>query len=278
MKRVLVTGASGFIGKYALEPLKRLGYEVHCVSSKARPGWYTADLLNECETSTLIRVVKPTHLLHFAWYVEHGQFWQSPANFRWVQASLHLLREFHLNGGTRVVMAGTCAEDLSPTPYGVCKAAMRDMLSAFPINSAWGRVFFLYGPDEPSSKAFGSVVDNISACREAPCSSGEQIMDFLHVEDVASAFVAILDSNVRGAIDIGSGAPTRLQDFLLTVADTLQRRDLLRLGAIASKETPPIIADTTRLFREVAWQPSFALRDGIRNAVESRISKELREE
>ena len=55
-------------------------------------------------------VIRPEVLIHLAWYAEHGKYWTSPENVRWVEASLALLRGFAAAGGRRVVMAGTCAE------------------------------------------------------------------------------------------------------------------------------------------------------------------------
>lgn len=78
MKRVLVTGASGFIGRHVLTPLAERGYDVHAVSrSGAVPAagnvhCHRADLLDPKQIGTLLKQVRPTHLLHFAWYAVPG--------------------------------------------------------------------------------------------------------------------------------------------------------------------------------------------------------------
>jgi uncharacterized protein YbjT (DUF2867 family) len=104
MKRVLLTGASGFVGSHCLAPLLAHAYEVHAVSSRphltpreTRPqgegsvAWHQADLLDAEQTAALVERVKPTHLLHLAWEVTPGAFWTSPLNWPWVDASLTLL-------------------------------------------------------------------------------------------------------------------------------------------------------------------------------------------
>src|SRR5712692_3556187 len=119
MTRILLTGASGFLGRHCLQQLAERGHEVHAISSKAlranqqlapQVQWHRADLLDTAQTASLLSAVKPSHLLHLAWYTVPGKYWTSIENFNWVQASLNLLQLFAEHGGERVVMAGTCAE------------------------------------------------------------------------------------------------------------------------------------------------------------------------
>ena len=126
MKKVLLTGASGFVGRHCLPALVARGYEVHAVSSSATapadtpPGvrWHQADLLDGAQVSALLAQVRPRHLLHSAWYAVPGKYWTAPENFRWVRASLHLLQTFAAHGGRRVVVVGSSAE--YDWHYGYC--------------------------------------------------------------------------------------------------------------------------------------------------------------
>jgi nucleoside-diphosphate-sugar epimerase len=293
MKRVLVTGASGFVGRHALAPLAARGYEVHAVTSRPREPaadavrWHRADLLDAQQSARVMSEARPTHLLHFAWYAEPGKFWRSPENFRWLEASIALLRHFRDQGGRRVVMAGTCAEydwnyglcseQLTPrrpsTPYGVCKNALHETLEAFcaveGLSGAWGRIFFLYGPQEHPARLVAYVIGALAGGGVAECTHGNQIRDFLHVEDVASAFVALLDSGVEGAVNIASGHPVALRDVVLAAASRLDARDRVRFGAIPAPEgeAPFVVADVRRLAREVGWRPRYDLESGISETV-----------
>jgi len=115
MKRVLVTGASGFIGRHTLKPLLAEGYEVFAISRSGLEGfpevnWLRGDLFDSLWLEKLLQTVKPSHLLHCAWYTEHGKFWNAPQNLDWLAVSLRLIKAFQECGGKRVVVAGTCAE------------------------------------------------------------------------------------------------------------------------------------------------------------------------
>jgi nucleoside-diphosphate-sugar epimerase len=250
--------------------------------------WHQVDLLDTKQCSELLATIRPTHLLHFAWYAKPGDYWNSLENIRWVEGSLHLLRAFHMNGGKRVVMAGTCAEydwrfgycseQVTPlvpsTLYGTCKNALQHLLKKFSqvtgLSSAWGRVFFLYGPHENPNRLVASVILNLIQNKMAPCSHGNQIRDFLHVKDVASAFVSLLMSNVDGPVNIASGKPIALKDIILSIADKLGKNNLVKLGALPQKENEPsvLFGDTKRLFSEVIWQPQYDIDGGIRETID----------
>lgn len=300
MQKTLVTGATGFIGRQALSFLKQSSDEIHAVSSgrltaanKMRLDeniiWHEIDLLDNQSVTALVEHIKPTRLLHLAWDVTPGLYWNAPNNLQWVQASLHLLKTFAEQGGQRVVMAGSCTEyDWSHgqycieeqtlcnphTLYGCSKYALQMMLKKyaenFGISAAWGRVFFLYGPGEYQKRLVPSVIHSLLQEKIARCSHGMQVRDFLHVEDVASAFVSVLDSNVEGPINIASGKPLVLRDLIYGIADKLQRNELIHLGAIqaSSSEPPLLVADTQKLNVQVGWQPKYTLDRGLEHTIQ----------
>jgi nucleoside-diphosphate-sugar epimerase len=299
MKRVLVTGASGFLGKPCLPLLVASEYEVHAVTS--RPDLdleieaagtvirHQIDLLNdEAAMDALMAKVQPTHLLHLAWCrTLPGQYWNDADNFRWVQSSLRLFRQFARCGGQRIVAAGTCAEydwnygycsethtPLRPaTVYGTCKHALQLLLKAFAaqtgLGTAWGRLFFLYGPQEYSGRLVASVIGALLRGQPALCSSGEQLRDFLYVEDAAAAFVALLDSEVAGPVNIASGQPVAVKDVVCKIGDLLQRRDLIQLGALPTPVNEPrlIMGDVTRLQAQVGWSARYNLNEGLKKTI-----------
>jgi nucleoside-diphosphate-sugar epimerase len=293
MKTILVTGATGFIGRHALEPLVQRGYRVHAVTSKPSPAtqpgvvWHGVDLLNPMATSALMASVRPTRLLHFAWSVVPSSSASPVDNMRWVQATVDLVREFELFGGMRAVIAGSCAEydwnqgqcaeDLTPlapsSVYGASKNAARWRCEALTVKRyvslAWGRIFFVYGPHEPLPRLVSSIVSSLLRKEVARCTHGAQVRDYLHVQDVADAFIALLESEVTGPVNIGSGDPVELREIATYVAHRLGADDLLRLGALPTPafDPPFVVADVTRLTHDVGWKPRYDLRSGLNETI-----------
>jgi nucleoside-diphosphate-sugar epimerase len=294
MKKVLVTGATGFVGHHCLLPLLANGYEIHAVSSQPAPPslddirWHRIDLLDSEQMTDAVAHIRPTHLLHFAWITTPGKYWIAPENLSWVQASLGLLQTFTRCGGQRVVMAGTCAEydwrygycseqvtPLAPTTvYGVCKHALQSMLMAFAaqtgLSAAWGRIFFAYGPREHPTRLVPSVIGALLEGEAARCSHGRQIRDFLYIEDVAEAFATLLASDVIGPVNIASGKPVALKDVINLIATLFKRPDLIQLNALppAAGDPPVLVGDISRLSREVGWGPKYDWEHGLTRTID----------
>ncbi|HEY4445044.1 MAG TPA: NAD(P)-dependent oxidoreductase [Steroidobacteraceae bacterium] len=330
-RRVLVTGAGGFIGRWSVPALQRLGYEVHAVLSGTAgrdvPAQlegakiHCVDLLNDAQLDGLVREVKPSHLLHFAWIATPGLYWNSAENFRWLATSERLLRAFHAHGGGRAVMAGSCAEydwsrvevcDELSSPlanakiaapsgadashheaashdavasndadapsdavsrYAACKIALQRMLGDFGrrehLSTAWGRIFFQFGPHEHPNRLVPSVICNLLLNREAPCSHGRQIRSFLHVADVGEAFAAVLDSGLEGPVNIGSDERVALADLVVRIARQIGRPELLRLGARPAPPREPslLVPEIHRLRDEALWRPRFTLNEALSDTI-----------
>ena len=293
MRRVFVTGASGCIGRHVLPRLVAQGWEVCAVSSRPVPDepgvtWRQADLVGSNAAAEAIADFRPTHLLHLAWYIAPGRWAFSAENFAWVEASMRLLRAFAGSGGRRVVTAGSCleydwtfgycAEDRTPcrphTTYGVCKHALQLLATEFAarheLSSAWGRIFFLYGPHEHPDRLVSSTIRSLLVRQPARCSHGMQVRDYLYVQDVADAFVALLESETTGPVNIASGRPITLREIGLRIADLMNGRDLLQLGAIpaAATDMPLVVADMSQARTRIpGWEPRVSLDQGLAESI-----------
>ena len=293
---MLVTGATGFVGRPTVAALAGEGFEVHALSSRLEPPavagvqWHRADLRSDLEVDALLADLAPEQLLHMAWEVQPGRFWDAPENLLWVERSLHLVRAFAVAGGRRAVLLGTCAEydwsrarapleeltsPLTPsTLYGVAKDALRRVLTAYAeqvgFELAWGRLFFLYGPREAPGRLVSSLITSLLAGEPVATTAGAQRRDFMHVDDVAGGIAALLASGVTGPVNLASGVARTVAEVVDQIALATGRGELIERGALADRPGEPalLVADTTRLRDEVGFTQRIDLADGIADAVE----------
>jgi nucleoside-diphosphate-sugar epimerase len=298
MKRVLVTGARGFLGGAAARLLKARGWDVVGVSSSEAGGYLQADLLDETVVRAMIHDVKPSYLLHAAWLPIHGDVMRSPKNLMWLKASVALVHAFHEEGGRRAAVVGTSAEydwsngmcrnNITPmrpaSVYGACKHALHIALEAYArvaeLGFVWPRVFDVYGPREHDTRLVASVMRSLMNGQFAECTHGMQLRDYLYVDDVARGLVAALESEYNGAVDLAGGSGVRVRDVVLQIARELGREDLVRFGVRPPPvhDVPVVIGDGTEAAALLGWKPTYSLEAGIAATIASTRAMETRAE
>jgi nucleoside-diphosphate-sugar epimerase len=291
VSRVLVTGASGFIGAHVLDALLARGHEIEAFAlddGPAREGvrWRRGDLFAPGSAERLLAEAEPELLVHLAWYATPGKFWSAPENEAWVGATLGLVRAFGAAGGRRALLTGSCAEyawgdeplnelstPLEPaTYYGACKRdaylGTSELAGELGLSLAWGRVFFLYGPGEPPGRLVSDVARGLLAGERVPTTAGRQRRDFMHVADVAGALAALLDSEVEGPVNIATGRPVEVSEIVAAIAAEAGS-GTVAAGDLPDREGEPavIAGDSRRLQLEVGFRPSIDLPAGIRETV-----------
>ncbi len=285
--RVLLTGGSGFLGRYALQCLHQQGINTIVLGRQPPSGLNTTDsiatdLLANPDFSALVQQAQATHLLHLAWYAEHGQYWSSPLNLRWVDATVRLTEAFCQAGGQRVVVAGTCAEydwshgycreestPLHPaTLYGVAKDAARRLVMAvceqYQVPCAWGRVFLPFGAGEAPQRLIPSLIATLQGQR-APFGINALIYrDFLHASDVAAGLIALLQATASGAYNISSGQPVQLETIVRHLAKLLDA-DPEPILALTSERLgePALLVGAPQRLHALGWHPALSLKQAL---------------
>jgi nucleoside-diphosphate-sugar epimerase len=289
--RVLVTGASGYVGRQTLAPLARLGFEIHGLARRPLDDpacrWHALDLFDGAALAAALETIRPSHLLHLAWTTEHGKFWTDPANESWRVATLDLVERFIAAGGRRCVIAGSCTEydwsgsgplseahtPLRPaTLYGQAKAAalraVRAKAAAGGLSYAHARLFFSYGPFERPQRLVPLIIRSLLKGEPARLTAGTQLRDFLDVRDLGRCLALLMASEVAGAVNVASGEGVSVAYIAGLLGAMLGRPDLIELGAVPPPrdEPPSIVADVARLTAEVGARPEIALEQGLADA------------
>jgi nucleoside-diphosphate-sugar epimerase len=298
----IVTGATGFLGRWSVRGLLQRGFIVHALGAPTdtrAPAeaegaiFHRVNLLDSAEVVRVTKEIRPSHLIHFAWNATPGEYWTSPDNYTWSAATLHLVRTFRETGGTRFIGAGSCAEydwsradiceeDVTPlvlesakpaTPYATCKAALGKVMASYAATDdfsfAWGRIFFQYGPYEYPNRLVPSVIRALLEGRKAECSHGRQRRSFLSSIDVGDAFAALADSHVQGAVNIADSRELTIGELVTTIGRLMQRPELIVLNAriAASNEPDVLIAALARLTEQVGWTPRETLESGLEKTI-----------
>ena len=294
--RLLVTGAAGFIGRHVLAQANAAGIDLVGIGrtrppSMSRSAFIESDLLRDEVRVEQLAALRPTDLLHLAWVTTPGEYWQSPLNEHWGDATARLVETFFRAGGEHVVGAGSCAEyawrgapcveDNTPlqpaTPYGRAKhnAHLRvsQLAAAYQRHYCWARLFLLYGAGEASRRLVPSVVASLRG-EAPPVPIGLSLArDLLHVDDAASALLHLVQAKVTDAINVCAGHATQLSTLVHLAARLLDADPaplLARARTPRPDEPATLTGDNTRLCA-TGWRPRVSLARGLAASIESRV-------
>ncbi|MDT3674960.1 NAD-dependent epimerase/dehydratase family protein [Microcystis wesenbergii] len=295
--KVLITGASGFVGSHVARLLVAEGCEVHALVRESSNRWRIQDILPSMylwqsdlvafeNMNAYLQEIKPELCIHLAWYAVPGKYLNSQENLDSIQASINLLSQLAELGCKRFVGIGTCFEyDLSLgylsessltkpiTLYAATKVALSTILQQFAqiteMEIAWIRLFYQYGPMEDERRLIPGIISSLLRDEVVKTTKGEQIRDFLHIEDVASAIWAVAKSNVSGVVNVGSGQPVTVGQIALELGNLLGKPDLIHLGALPYRPNDPmfICANNELLRKKTDWTQKYNLTTGLKNTI-----------
>jgi len=255
---VLLTGATGFVGRQVHRALVARGQTVRVVirsgtaarlAAPAERVVTTPDLFAE-KAAWWAEACKDVEIVvHAAWYAESGQYLHSPKNQDCLAGTLELARGAIAVGVRRFVGIGTCFEydaaagtlsvntRLNPqTPYAAAKAAtfqaLSQLLPSRGVGFAWCRLFYLYGEGEDARRLVRYLRHRLSRGEPAELTSGTQVRDFLDVAEAGAMIAGVAVGTVQGPVNICSGVPVTVRELAERICDEYGgRRHLLRFGA-----------------------------------------------
>jgi nucleoside-diphosphate-sugar epimerase len=255
---VVVSGASGFVGRAVCGR-----GEVRAIRGR----WHDREDLDR-----LLGPMPIERAIHLAWNTAPGYAYDVQANAESLASSLEFVDAVVARGARHIVVAGTAAEyapadrpraegdPVGPlSPYGAAKAHLHDELQQRgEIDVAWARIFSLTGSGERPSRLIPLVSAALLRGESVPLTDGEQVRDYLEVEEVAAALTALSFVEARGIFNVCSAEGISIRELLTALATALDADPaLLDFGARVrdSREPQYLVGRNERLRATVPWTP-----------------------
>jgi UDP-glucose 4-epimerase len=289
-QKVLVTGASGFLGTHLCRHLSKSGAEVFGVSRRsAQPHslcahWFRADMANLDSVKEVFEVTRPQVLYHLA-----GHGFGSPDLENVLPTlrddlitTVNILTVAQQQGVRRLILAASLEEPqpgasdpLPSSPYAAAKwasgayARMFHRLYGTPIVIL--RPMMTYGPGQRTHKLIPYVTLALLQGQVPKLSSGSRPVDWVYIDDVIEGMAtAAVTPGIEGCtIDLGSGVLIPIRDAVLQLARVIGNGISPEFGTVPERPMEKIrVADTGFAYQKLGWTPRTPLQDGFEQTVE----------
>jgi UDP-glucose 4-epimerase len=290
-QKVLVTGASGFIGSHLCRSLTNQGAEVYALSrafhkdDAANPHWMQVDLEDAASPRDLVGALHPNVVIHLASQAVGSRDLEFvlPVFRSNLVTTINLLTAAAKIGCQRIVVAGSLEEpdqhDPQPTPsspYAASKwasstyARMFHALYRTPVVIA--RLFMTYGPGQKDiQKLVPYTVLSLLQGKPPKLSSGNRLVDWIYVEDVVEGLLAAaLATDLDGCtVELGSGRLTSIRSVVEKIERLVGSDTKPIFGALPDRAMEQTrMADTNTTYERLGWKPITSLDEGLKRTVE----------
>jgi nucleoside-diphosphate-sugar epimerase len=289
-KKILVTGASGFIGSCLCQKLLSMGAEVHGVSRTLKPKggenlyWWQGDLADITTVRELLTKIKPGYIFHLASCVSGSRDLGLvlPTLHSNLISTVNVLTASTETGCSRIILVGSLeepdsgsAEVIPSSPYAAgkwCSSAYARMFYALyqtPVVNV--RLFMVYGPGQKDLLKLIPYVTLSLLRNNAPkISSGKRQVDWIYVDDVVEGLLLIMQSpGIEGnTVDLGSGVLVPVRTVVEKIAKIVNSKVNPLFGAISERQMEQNrVAQIKNTQMIIGWKPTTSLEKGLENTV-----------
>jgi nucleoside-diphosphate-sugar epimerase len=298
--RCLVTGATGFIGSWLVRRLLADRHSVAILARSSSSTWRIASCLDSLtkiegdltcigDSRPAIHAFAPDVVFHLAWTGGNSSKFANDVSqvYANVPGTLELLRIASETNATAFVNFGSCVEYgeyripvresdpvLPKSLYGRAKYAVEELMQAIApaldLRFVSLRLFWAYGPADDPARLVPSLISKLLKGERHPMTKGDQLWDYLYIEDVIEAIVSVMNTpSVEGIFNLGSGHAESLREVARKTSILAGNPSLLGIGDLpyGPGQVMHLEADITRLREATGWQPRVGLEEGLRATV-----------
>jgi nucleoside-diphosphate-sugar epimerase len=292
--KILVTGATGFIGRAFCQEAVRRGHRILALTRDP-----TAQIAQEVEIAIgsladtpwdQVARFAPDAALHLAWVAEPGVYLHSPENDVWLELSKSWFRRLIELGVPYIAGTGTCIEYAASTeplheersplnpqfPYSKAKVALLEWMRSQPdLNWAWFRVFYPYGTGEHPNRYTSIMVRQLRAGKTLAMNTPDSVRDYIEISDAAAALCHVIEGRTAGVINIGSGFGITVGEIARQIAFLVGVDEgLVQKTHGAAPDAMPCILSDARRLKSTGWRSKTSLADGLQHLIDSLLHRE----
>ena len=290
--KILVTGATGFVGRAFCQEAVRRGHRILALTRKpdaaiAPEIELAIGNLEETPWDT-VRRFAPEAALHLAWIAEPGVYLNSPENELWLEQSKTWFLRLMKIGVPYLAGAGTCIEygasneplhettsRIDPAfPYSRAKDSLFQWLQRECMESAltwnWFRIFYPFGPGEHRHRICSSLIHRLRAGQSVTLRTPNSTKDYIFIEDAARALCQVIEARLSGAVNVGTGQGVSIKDLATRVSHLLQAdASLVQQAAQIDHDPTPVVIADNQLLQSTGWKQQISLEIGLQRLIDS---------
>lgn len=289
-KKILITGASGFIGTHLTKRFTNNGIKVHAISRKKRNDdkgmikWWQNDLLDFVSTRELLKTIKPDIIFHLSALAvgDRSLSLVIPTYESNLTTTINLLTAATEVECQRIILSGSLeepdidTEEIIPSsPYAAskwaCSAYGRMFYKLYNTPVVILRIFMVYGPNQPKKKLIPYVIESLLNGMHPKISSGTRKLDWIYIDDVIDGILfSSLAQNIEGrTIDIGTGVLTTIRAVVKKLVKFINPEVKPLFGSIPDRPMEQIrAADVSKTKEIIGWEPKIKLDEGLKLTIQ----------
>jgi len=266
MKKVLITGASGFIGKQVQKSLLEAKFEIYPTSRHPREGYLLLDAFNQDQSLCLLEEISPDTLLNLSWHtsgIDYSTSSQNEDALNWNTSLFEIISQSSIG---QVISVGSSAEGRFEQYAETKERAHNNFVEKFARTdkrATWLKIFQVYGPDQIQTRFIPSLFSHIQKRSVFSLHHPSAIRDWIDVRDVAEAIRFIIDDSVESEFEIGTSKGVSNKEICQFLQEEFGLRWEIPDTAPIDEDDDLVASSDSPLFKY--FQPQRKLFDYLKN-------------